>query len=338
MAVMSCVDVAAGECLQNSATHVAGSINALPLVSVVIPVKNDAERLGACLASLGRQSYPADRYEVIVVDNGSSDRSVEVADEHGAKVLVQPGLRVGALRNRGVEVASGDVLAFIDSDHEAPEHWLHYGAMELRASGTRMIGSPCQAPANGTWVQRGWEKHRLRRRDRHLARWLGAGNMFVRKADFVAVGGFREDLVAAEDVDLCLRLKELSGDIVSDLRVTNTHHGEPATLLSFFRKEFWRGSSGLRAFFAQGLPLAELPTLLYPIYHLVAVLGLLAGVVWAFWLGSPTVVLAAIGILMLPSTVMAMKTSWQIGEWRATMPLVVLYLAYGLARAAALFR
>src|SRR5687767_10002467 len=76
-----------------------------PRVSVIIPVKNDAHRLAVCLASLAEQEYPAERLEVIVVDNGSSDDSRQVAEQAGAKVLSFPGLRVGALRNRGVSAA-----------------------------------------------------------------------------------------------------------------------------------------------------------------------------------------------------------------------------------------
>jgi GT2 family glycosyltransferase len=201
-----------------------------------------------------------------------------------------------------------------------------------------MIGSPCLAPPSGTWVQRGWEKHRLRRRYRHTARWLGAGNMFVRRSDFLAVGGFREDLVAAEDVDLCLRLADLPGQIVSDLGVANVHYGEPATLLRFFKKEFWRGSSGLRAFVAQGMPWAEMPTLLYPIYHLIAAAGLLAALAWSIVNAEPLPVLSALLLLALPGLALATKTSWQLREWSAFGPLVALYVTYGLARAAALFR
>jgi glycosyltransferase involved in cell wall biosynthesis len=67
----------------------------LPIVSVVIPVRNDARRLAVCLASLREQDYPSDRYEVIVVDNGSDDDSREVARTFGARVLYYPKLHVG---------------------------------------------------------------------------------------------------------------------------------------------------------------------------------------------------------------------------------------------------
>jgi glycosyltransferase involved in cell wall biosynthesis len=337
---MHCVDMgAANRPLEMLPHDVSAPSNELPVVSVIIPVKNDAARLAVCLSSLNEQAYPTERYEVIVVDNGSSDDSAEMAIKHGAKLLQYPGILVGALRNRGVEQARGEVLAFVDSDHETPPTWLLSGASELhRQLGTRMVGSPCLAPSAGTWVQRGWEKHRLRRRDRHETRWLGAGNMFLRRSDFLAAGGFREDLVAGEDVDLCLRLAALPGRIVNDLGVANIHHGEPATLFAFFQKEYWRGTSGLRAFVTQGMPIAELPTLLYPAYHLVAAISVVIAIVYAIWFAALLPLVIALLLLLLPGLFLAAKTSWQRREFTALAPLFVLYVTYGLARAAALFR
>lgn len=308
-------------------------------VSVIIPVKNDAERLALCLASLAQQDYPADRYDVIVVDNGSSDESREVAEQAGAKVLSFPGLRVGALRNRGVAAASGDILAFVDSDHEVPVGWLTAGVKVATQWPNSIVGSPCLAPPRGTWVQRAWELHRLRSRERREVVWLGAGNMFLRRADFDRLGGFSEDLIAAEDVDLCVRLAAQSGKIVSDMRVANIHHGEPKTLWQFFKKELWRGSSGIRAFFAHGMPLHELPSLVWPLFHLLAVVGVIAAVVvYGIWQRSLLVPLTALVVLVLPSLLLAVKTCWQVQKLSSIPALAVLYLTYGLCRAAALFK
>lgn len=313
--------------------------SALPMLSVIIPVRNDARRLDVCLASLSRQDYPSERYEVIVVDNGSTDDSAEVARQHGAKLLCFPGLRVGALRNRGVEVAAGEILALVDSDHEVPPGWLSAGTSELTADvDIHMVGSPCLAPTGGTWVQTGWQLHRLRNNTRREAEWLGAGNLFMRTSDFNRLGGFDESLVAAEDVDLCVRLSAAQGRIVSDMRVANIHHGEPATLGHFILKEFWRGSSGIRAFFAHGMPLHELPSLLYPLVHLLAVLLVLAAAIGAVFSGSWLWLAAAIGLLLTPAILLALKTAVQVKRPLAIPALAALYFAYGLTRGAALFK
>lgn len=312
----------------------------LPRISVVIPVRNDAARLAVCLRSLREQIYPAERWELIVVDNGSTDASRDVARQSGATVLCFPGLKVGALRNRGVAAASGDILAFVDADHELPSDWMHRGLAALEAEeGVAAAGAPCEVPEDATWVQRVWSVHRLRRCGRHTTRWLGSGNLFVRREAFVRIGGFREDLVAAEDVDLCLRLARTCGRVVCDPAIVNRHHGEPATLWQFICKEFWRGSSGLWAFVTQGMPLAELPTLVYPLYHLIGVSVSLGGVLAAL-AGYPSWMVAAVawGVLVAPALLLGMKTAWQAGRPACALPLSLLYFLYGLVRAAALFK
>ena len=307
--------------------------------SIVIPVRNDSQRLDRCLSSLKLQRG---RSELIVIDNASQDDSVTVATKCGATVLVYPDIRVGALRNRGTEVSTGRILAFVDSDHEVKEDWLEKAA-EVLDSDSRILatGAFCMPPEDGTWVQTVWAIHRLRGPDRCEVDWLGSGNLFVRREAFERIGGFREDLIAAEDVDLCHRLRQLGGIIVCDKRIRNIHHGEPATLLAFIRKEYWRGSSGVKAWISQGFPLRDLPSLLWPLWHLVGGFVLAAIVIVAIvYMDTTWRTIAAIAMLawLLPAILLSVRTC--IVERRiASIPaLAVLYFAYGLARAAALFR
>lgn len=315
------------------------TVESPPLVSIVIPVKNDARRLSVCLKSLTAQTYPDDRFEMIVVDNGSVDDSASAAIALGARVVSEPNRRVGGLRNLGVQQARGDVLAFVDADHELPDDWLANGVAAIRSpESPSAAGAPCLAPHSGTWVQIYWEKHRLRAQDRRLVDWLGAGNMFVQREAFDRAGGFREDLVAAEDVDLCLRLQAQGGTILGDPAIRNIHHGEPSTLWQFCRKEYWRGSSGVKAFFLQGCPLRELPSLLFPAYHLAALAAFVAAIVFGLLGGSLLWIPVALALLMTPALLLAIHTGWRCRRIDAILPLAVLYLSYGLTRAAALFK
>ena len=322
-----------------SALPAESTVQELPFVSVIIPVRNDAERLARCLDSLVKQNYPADRFEIIVIDNGSTDASAAVAKSRGATVLCHPGLRVGALRNRGVQVAQGTILAFVDSDHEVPADWL-LKAVEGLASDREvlMIGSPYLAPSNGTWVQKTWELHRTRGPSRRRVEWLGSGNMFVRRTDFQQVAGFDENLVAAEDVDLCVRMARLPGRIVSDMNVANIHHGEPRTLRDFIAKEYWRGSSGIRAFLSHGMPFHELPSLLFPLYHLLGLFAIGTLTAWAAWSGTWWWPVLAFLALIMPSLMLGLKTCWQEGRCIVLPALTLLYFVYGLVRALALFK
>jgi hypothetical protein len=187
-------------------------------------------------------------------------------------------------------------------------------------------------------VQTSWAIHRLRGNQRQATRWLGAGNLFVWRAEFDRVGGFHEALVAAEDVDLCLKLSSAGKHVVNDPGAANIHHGEPRTLGQFFRKEYWRGSSGLRAFWLQGCPWRELPSLIYPIYYLLAVALLVASLVAGMSLGSIIPVLIGLAALAAPALMLGLWTGLRYGQPTSVIPLAVLYAAYGLARAAALFK
>jgi glycosyltransferase involved in cell wall biosynthesis len=94
----------------------------LPRCSVVVPVRNDAGPLDRCLVALGRQRLaPA---EVLVVDNGSRDDSVRVAERHGATVLTEPSVGIGAAASRGYDAAAGDVILRLDADSVPPADWI----------------------------------------------------------------------------------------------------------------------------------------------------------------------------------------------------------------------
>jgi peptidoglycan/xylan/chitin deacetylase (PgdA/CDA1 family)/GT2 family glycosyltransferase len=95
----------------------------LPFVSVVIPAYNEENYLLSCLESIKNQDYAAE-YEVIVVDNASTDNTGKIARDWGAKVVYEDKRSPACARQKGAEVATGKIIAFIDADTRAPTHWL----------------------------------------------------------------------------------------------------------------------------------------------------------------------------------------------------------------------
>src|SRR5579864_6487767 len=95
----------------------------MPLISFIVPVRNDAARLEICLRSIRRNATSHGDLEVIVVDNGPSDGSSEVATRLGARVIGVEHVGSAELRNRGARQASGDILAFVDADNEIVPGW-----------------------------------------------------------------------------------------------------------------------------------------------------------------------------------------------------------------------
>jgi glycosyltransferase involved in cell wall biosynthesis len=93
-------------------------------VSVVVPVKDDAEALARCLRLLAEQTVLPQ--EVIVVDNGSRDSSADVAAAHGALVVPEPAPGIPAAASRGYDSARGDVIARCDADSVPPPDWIEH--------------------------------------------------------------------------------------------------------------------------------------------------------------------------------------------------------------------
>ncbi|QLC34836.1 glycosyltransferase (plasmid) [Halarchaeum sp. CBA1220] len=93
-------------------------------VTVVVVTYNSAGTVAETLASLAEQTYPAERYEVVVVDGGSTDGTRDVVAGFDATLVAADGAGIGACRNRGVDLADGDYVAFTDSDCRVPPTWL----------------------------------------------------------------------------------------------------------------------------------------------------------------------------------------------------------------------
>ncbi|MGH7859534.1 MAG: glycosyltransferase family A protein, partial [Candidatus Binatia bacterium] len=104
---------------------------AVPLVSVVVPTFGDAEGLGRCLAALELQTYPADRYEVVVVDNGSRPAVVLPESRRARRLEIEPKPGSYAARNRGVRSSRGEIFAFTDADCAPRADWLEQGVAAL---------------------------------------------------------------------------------------------------------------------------------------------------------------------------------------------------------------
>lgn len=308
--------------------------------TVIIPVLNNATGLARCIEAIRRSST---EFELIVVDNGSTDETLSVARRYTECVLERPGMTIGAMRNEGAKVAKGAILVFTDSDQEPSHDWLKLG-MDAIASDRSigLAGARVHAPPESRWVARTWD---LQRRFSDRAGdidWLEAGNLFARREAFEGVGGFRSDLIASEDVDLSFRVRRAGYRVVCDPRIVNYHHGDPQTLVEFFLKERWRGSSGWRAWYTQGFPLSELPGLLWPfwvvfsfpfsILVLIQTLDDRGATSWAVLITLSCILWASPSLIVLWRIL-----SHDFLKVRDIFKLALLHYVYGFARFGSLF-
>jgi GT2 family glycosyltransferase len=167
--------------------------------------------------------------------------------------------------------------------------------------------------------------------------WLQGGNLFVKRAAFERVGGFRTDLVASEDVDLSFRVRNAGFRVICDPKIINYHDGDPQTLIDFFRKERWRGSSGWKAWATQGYPLSELPSLLWPFWVVLGLVGVALGASLGTWMlgmvqGITISLLLLIG-LVSPSIYRAVSICRRLDASPIDgIRMLILLVVYGLAR------
>lgn len=187
----------------------------VPRVSIIIPHLNQIDSAEHCLLSLRAQSYPADRMEIILADNGSSVSLRDLGSAFPEMRLVReerPG--PGLARNAGVALATGDVLAFIDADCRAHPQWVEAAVAALSQPGaTGIVGGDVQIalanPARMTGLE-AYESVFAYRQALYIHKlgFSGAGNLAMRRAMFEAVGPFA-GIGIAEDRDWGRRAQAL---------------------------------------------------------------------------------------------------------------------------------
>lgn len=200
-----------------SASAGSQSSSALPLVSVIIPAFNAARFLPRALASVAAQTYPADRIETIVIDDGSTDDTLALArtfDEHvpGLQVFSQPNQGVSAARNLAIAVSAGKLIAFLDAD----DRWLPdklAAQVEVYQADPTVGLVHCGfefVDQNGAALPDWPRRSRLDHGDVLLEFlcdfFLITSAVVVPRAVLDRVGGFDESLKVGEDNELFLRI------------------------------------------------------------------------------------------------------------------------------------
>jgi GT2 family glycosyltransferase len=182
-----------------------------PRISVVVCTYNGRRTLARCLEALDRLDYPD--YEVIVVDDGSTDGSAAIAAELGARTIRTPNGGLSSARNVGAAAATGEIVAYLDDDAFPDPHWLQYLADTFLRTDDAVVGGPNIPPAGSGRVAEsvahapGGPIHVLL--SDVEAEHVPGCNLAVRKSVLEEVGGFDPRFrIAGDDVDFCWRVQE----------------------------------------------------------------------------------------------------------------------------------
>jgi glycosyltransferase involved in cell wall biosynthesis len=211
-----------------------------PFVSVIVCSYNGANTLAACLDSLGKLNYP--RYEVVLVDDGSTDNTAEIAARFPhVRCIQQSNHGLSHARNTGASAAEGEVLAYTDSDCMADPDWLYYLIGTLVSGDYASVGGPNVSPPAQNWVQAcvaaapGGPSHVLLTDT--IAEHIPGCNMAVYRWAFETIGGFDTEFhKAGDDVDFCWRLQQ-AGHVIAFSPTAIVWHHRRLTLRAFRQQQ-----------------------------------------------------------------------------------------------------
>lgn len=183
-----------------------------PRVSVVVCTYNAERTLAPCLDSLAKLNYPD--YEVIVVNDGSTDTSLAIAERYThCRIISQPNKGLSVARNVGAQNATGEIIAYTDSDCVADPDWLAYLVAKMEVSDLAACGGPNFPPPEDSLVPAavavspGGPTHVLLTDD--VAEHIAGCNMAFRRDALLRLGGFDPIYRAAgDDVDICWRFQD----------------------------------------------------------------------------------------------------------------------------------
>jgi glycosyltransferase involved in cell wall biosynthesis len=306
-----------------------------PLISVIIPTLNEEKVIGECLKALVLQKLPRDRFEVIVVDNGSVDRTLDVVRRFARCLRVTirslPGCHISELRNTGAREATGSFLAFLDADCIAPPHWLESAITVLKDAGDVVVGSFYTVPENSGWVARAWYGDMVEERQGPVS-YVPSGTLFISSRIFRELGGFDRDIETSEDFELCQRAKAAGYPVVAHSTLSTVHLGTPQTLSAFWRKERWHGNGVRSVLLRRTSQRGFANTLALTAYALLSLVITLLAIPMAVVTGRFAVVAIGPALLAGGALLMAARAAARRRRWKYFFPLAALYVVYGVAR------
>ncbi|KAA0889012.1 glycosyltransferase [Oryzomonas rubra] len=291
-------------------------------ISVIVPCKDEEHILPLTLGALINETRNGYISEIILVDNQSTDSSVDIARSLGVKVFSCSG-NVSQVRNYGAQNAANGIIAFVDADVEVVAGWSSWIVNyfnSFKYPNNIIIGDVYGVRNGCSWVERIWHKSL---KERQITKYINGGNIALTKRCFIKTGGFDSSLVTGEDVDFCQRASDNGIDIVRTESMKTIHHGYPNDLRSFYICERWHGL---------GMVKYSKTIISKPLLLSYFVLSMPISIPLYYKLFGPN----ALIVLPLPAFILSsrrLKSSNLFDK----LKLMILFIIYGFARAHALF-
>lgn len=226
-------------------------------ISVIVPAFNEEKLLGASLAEIKSAAAAflqrGWQFELVVCDNNSTDRTADIARAAGARVIFEPVNQIARARNTGASIATGDWLVFVDADSHPGAKLFADVAREIATGKTLAGGVTIRLDENlfvaglitGLW---NWTSR--------FNRLMAGSFIFVEAAAFRELGGFHNELYAAEELELSQRLKKMAQARKQQVVILHRHPIKTSArkmrlystreLLSFFVRSIFRHRQTIR--------------------------------------------------------------------------------------------
>ncbi len=241
-------------------------------VSIIIPAYNEEEFLQALLESINQHvEVPV---EVIVVDNGSTDNTLTIAEKFNC-ITVNMGKKSfpSVVRNAGVLESTGDYLVFLDADIVITKQWADELKLLIERPETLtekfITGASYHISQEPSWIEKYWFEPLSKKKKTYI----NGGNIVTTLSVFNIINGFDETLETGEDVDFCVRASNNGINVILNDKWKVFHEGFPKTIRAFIKRESWHGKGdllNLKRFISSKIAIASV---IFLLLHLMLILS-----------------------------------------------------------------
>lgn len=216
---------------------------------MVIPARNAEDTIADCLDALLAGEYPEERREIVVVDNGSTDRTAALATARPVRCVLEPRPGVSHARNRGIAESEGEIVALLDADCIPEPGWLSDLVLPFEDPEVGAVAGRLDHPPASTAAERqaarmlgDWQRFAISSKPPYVV----TANAAFRREVLERIGGFDPHLTRAQDVELGFRLGAGTDCRIAYSAGAVARHRHHATQLGFFRQQLgWAYGAGL---------------------------------------------------------------------------------------------
>lgn len=295
------------------------------MISYVIPAYNEEKNIIKTIEMIHEYTPPGEKFEITVIDNGSTDNTIRMLQEKGITFYVNEEASIAGLRNYGVSKSHGDIYIFLDADIHLTKKWqdnIPIVLSEIRNGKRMLTGSWYSIPDNPNFIEKYWFKPLQDILNTHI----NSGHLIIGKQQFDELNGFDENLETGEDYDISMRAKDLNIDVIDNHELKVIHYGYPKSIWEFMQREYWHGKGDATSLKSVVNSKVASLSLIFLSLHIIFVLSL-------FLFHTPYISLAAISgifLICIASSIVKFKKE----SYKVILINSMLYYLYFVSRAA----